>query len=53
MFLDIFKTKEKKNKKAMTTENNNEDTVNFEEYLNAETYATFQQMNLSRPLLKV
>lgn len=30
-----------------------EEAVDFEEYTNSQTYATFYQMNLSRPLLKV
>ncbi|XP_060828935.1 probable ATP-dependent RNA helicase DDX27 [Bombus pascuorum] len=49
---DIFKTKEKKSKKKMVVKENDEETINFEEYSNIETHATFYQMNLSRPLLK-
>lgn len=49
---DIFKTKEKKRKKKVVDKENNEETINFEEYSNIETHATFYQMNLSRPLLK-
>lgn len=30
-----------------------EETIDFEEYSNSELHATFYQMNLSRPLLKV
>ncbi|XP_076624413.1 dead-box helicase Rs1 [Colletes latitarsis] len=49
---DIFKTKEKKNKKKKTSNENDKETINFEEFSNVESYATFYQMNLSRPLLK-
>ncbi|XP_033360984.1 probable ATP-dependent RNA helicase DDX27 [Bombus vosnesenskii] len=49
---DIFKTKEKKSKKKVVVKENDEETINFEEYSNIETHATFYQMNLSRPLLK-
>nr|XP_012150388.1 PREDICTED: probable ATP-dependent RNA helicase DDX27 [Megachile rotundata] len=49
---DIFKTKEKKNKKKKNVEENDEEAIDFEEYSNSETHATFYQMNLSRPLLK-
>lgn len=37
----------------MAVKENDEETINFEEYSNIETHATFYQMNLSRPLLKV
>lgn len=37
----------------MVVKENDEETINFEEYSNIETHATFYQMNLSRPLLKV
>lgn len=47
---DIFKIKEKKKKKI--TKKANEETIDFEEYSNIESHATFHQMNLSRPLLK-
>ncbi|XP_076169054.1 dead-box helicase Rs1 [Ptiloglossa arizonensis] len=49
---DIFKTKEKKNRKKKAVNENNGETIHFEEYSNSEPYATFYQMNLSRPLLK-
>ncbi|CAK9823753.1 Probable ATP-dependent RNA helicase DDX27 [Anthophora retusa] len=49
---DIFKTKEKKGKRKKIVQETEEETINFEEYSNAEPYATFYQMNLSRPLLK-
>ncbi|CAK9811224.1 Probable ATP-dependent RNA helicase DDX27 [Anthophora plagiata] len=49
---DIFKTKEKKGKRKKILQETEEETINFEEYSNAEPYATFYQMNLSRPLLK-
>ncbi|XP_053985019.1 probable ATP-dependent RNA helicase DDX27 [Hylaeus volcanicus] len=49
---DIFKTKERKNKKKKTAYENEEEAINFEEYSSSEPYATFYQMNLSRPLLK-
>lgn len=51
--IDIFKTKEKKNRKKKAVNENNGETIHFEEYSNSEPYATFYQMNLSRPLLKV
>ncbi|XP_006618560.1 probable ATP-dependent RNA helicase DDX27 [Apis dorsata] len=50
LILDIFKIKEKKKKKI--TKKANEETIDFEEYSNIESHATFHQMNLSRPLLK-
>jgi len=31
----------------------NEEAIDFEEYTDSQTYTTFYQMNLSRPLLKV
>ncbi|KAK9304444.1 hypothetical protein QLX08_004216 [Tetragonisca angustula] len=49
---DMFKTKEKKSKKKKIIKENDEETINFEEYSNIEFHATFYQMNLSRPLLK-
>ncbi|XP_076293966.1 dead-box helicase Rs1 [Lasioglossum baleicum] len=51
---DVFKTREKKGKKkkAVKEDDDDEETINFEEYSNSEPYATFYQMNLSRPLLK-
>ncbi|XP_034181342.2 dead-box helicase Rs1 [Osmia lignaria lignaria] len=49
---DVFKTKEKKNKKKKNVKENDEETIDFEEYSNSESHATFYQMNLSRPLLK-
>ncbi|OAD54146.1 putative ATP-dependent RNA helicase DDX27 [Eufriesea mexicana] len=49
---DTFKTKQKKCKKKNVIKENNEETINFEEYSNTESHATFYQMNLSRPLLK-
>lgn len=49
---DIFKTKEKKGKKRKAANENDEETIDFEEYSNTESHATFYQMNLSRPLLK-
>ncbi|XP_076231044.1 dead-box helicase Rs1 [Calliopsis andreniformis] len=48
---DIFKTREKKHTKKKTVKDN-EESIDFEEYSNSEPYATFYQMNLSRPLLK-
>ncbi|KYN37293.1 putative ATP-dependent RNA helicase DDX27 [Trachymyrmex septentrionalis] len=47
---DIFKTKEKKSKIKNVKEK--DEVVDFEEYTNSQTYTTFYQMNLSRPLLK-
>ncbi|KAI4481704.1 hypothetical protein M0804_009225 [Polistes exclamans] len=49
---DAFKTKEKKGKRKKSTKEQNEETINFEEFTNVESYVSFQQMNLSRPLLK-
>lgn len=49
---DAFKTKEKKGKRKKNTKEQNEETINFEEFSNVESYVSFQQMNLSRPLLK-
>ena len=49
----MFKTKEKKSKKKKIIKENDAETINFEEYSNIEFHATFYQMNLSRPLLKV
>ena len=49
---DVFKTKEKKGKKKKVPKENDEETIDFEEYSNSELHATFYQMNLSRPLLK-
>ncbi|XP_015429519.1 PREDICTED: probable ATP-dependent RNA helicase DDX27 [Dufourea novaeangliae] len=49
---DVFKTREKKSKKKKVAKESDEETINFEEYSNLEPYATFYQMNLSRPLLK-
>ncbi|KYQ60175.1 putative ATP-dependent RNA helicase DDX27 [Trachymyrmex zeteki] len=47
---DIFKTKEKKGKIKNMKEK--DEVINFEEYTDSQTYTTFYQMNLSRPLLK-
>lgn len=49
---DIFKTKERKVKKKKVVEEDEEEAIDFEEYSNTESNATFYQMNLSRPLLK-
>ncbi|XP_011695028.1 PREDICTED: probable ATP-dependent RNA helicase DDX27 [Wasmannia auropunctata] len=49
---DVFKTKEKKGKMKKVKEKNEEKTIDFEEYTDSQTYTTFYQMNLSRPLLK-
>ncbi|XP_014605115.1 PREDICTED: probable ATP-dependent RNA helicase DDX27 [Polistes canadensis] len=49
---DAFKTKGKKGKRKKSTKEQNEETINFEEFTNVESYVSFQQMNLSRPLLK-
>ncbi|CAL7938635.1 unnamed protein product [Xylocopa violacea] len=49
---DIFRTKEKKGKRKQNVKENDEETIDFEEYSNTESYGTFYQMNLSRPLLK-
>ncbi|XP_076762063.1 dead-box helicase Rs1 [Xylocopa sonorina] len=49
---DIFKTREKKGKRKQSAKENDEETIDFEEYSNTESYGTFYQMNLSRPLLK-
>ncbi|XP_043487770.1 probable ATP-dependent RNA helicase DDX27 [Polistes fuscatus] len=49
---DAFKTKEKKGKRKNNSKEQNEETINFEEFSNVESYVSFQQMNLSRPLLK-
>ncbi|KAI4497125.1 hypothetical protein M0802_007871 [Mischocyttarus mexicanus] len=49
---DAFKTKERKKKRKKSTKDQNEETINFEEVSNVESYVSFQQMNLSRPLLK-
>jgi len=52
--IDIFKTKEKKPKKKTNKEKDEkEEKIDFEEYTENQGYATFHQMNLSRPLLKV
>ncbi|XP_029666526.1 probable ATP-dependent RNA helicase DDX27 [Formica exsecta] len=48
---DTIKTKEKK-KKIKFVKENDEETLDFEEYTDSQTYSTFYQMNLSRPLLK-
>ncbi|XP_018059170.1 PREDICTED: probable ATP-dependent RNA helicase DDX27 [Atta colombica] len=47
---DIFKTKEKKSKIKNMKEK--DEVIDFEEYTDSQTYTTFYQMNLSRPLLK-
>ncbi|KYN06275.1 putative ATP-dependent RNA helicase DDX27 [Cyphomyrmex costatus] len=47
---DIFKTKEKKSKMKNMKEKNK--VIDFEEHTDSQTYTTFYQMNLSRPLLK-
>lgn len=51
---DIFKTKGKKAKRRNLPQENDQDqeTMNFEEYTSSELYGSFYQMNLSRPLLK-
>ncbi|XP_033333122.2 dead-box helicase Rs1 isoform X1 [Megalopta genalis] len=49
---DVFKTRERKSKKKKAIKDDEKETLNFEEYSNSEPYATFYQMNLSRPLLK-
>ncbi|XP_047367312.1 probable ATP-dependent RNA helicase DDX27 [Vespa velutina] len=49
---DAFKTKQRKGKRKDTTKEQNEETINFEEFTNVDSYVSFQQMNLSRPLLK-
>lgn len=51
--LDAFKTKQKKGKRKNATKEQNGEKMNFEEYTNVDSYVSFQQMNLSRPLLKV
>lgn len=52
-FADSFKTMERKVKRKNSTKNKDEGTIDFEECTNFESNATFYQMNLSRPLLKV
>jgi len=52
LIVDIFKIKEKKGKTKNMKEKN-EEAIDFEEYTDSQTYTTFYQMNLSRPLLKV
>ncbi|KAG7204513.1 hypothetical protein KM043_004939 [Ampulex compressa] len=49
---DAFKTKERKGKKKCINKGNEESDLKFEEYMTSEAYASFHQMNLSRPLLK-
>ncbi|XP_012232938.1 probable ATP-dependent RNA helicase DDX27 [Linepithema humile] len=49
---DIFKTKERKGKKKNSAKEKDEEVIDFEECTDSQTYATFYQMNLSRPLLK-
>ncbi|EZA60045.1 hypothetical protein DMN91_008506 [Ooceraea biroi] len=49
---DIIKTKEKKDKKEKTAREKDEETIDFEEYTENQTYDSFHQMNLSRPFLK-
>ncbi|XP_025993179.1 probable ATP-dependent RNA helicase DDX27 [Solenopsis invicta] len=49
---DTFKTKKKKGKMKNLMKEKDQETIDFEEYTNSQTYATFYQMNLSRPLLK-
>ncbi|XP_070163016.1 probable ATP-dependent RNA helicase DDX27 isoform X2 [Polyergus mexicanus] len=49
---DTVKTKEKKKKIKKFVKENDEETLDFEEYTDFQTYSTFYQMNLSRPLLK-
>ena len=48
---DVFKTKERKGKKF--TKEKDKELMDFEECSNYDTSATFYQMNLSRPLMKV
>ncbi|XP_012056214.1 PREDICTED: LOW QUALITY PROTEIN: probable ATP-dependent RNA helicase DDX27 [Atta cephalotes] len=48
---DIFKTKEKKSRIKNMKEK--DEVIDFEEYTDSQTYTTFYQMNLSRPLLKM
>ncbi|KMQ89020.1 putative atp-dependent rna helicase ddx27, partial [Lasius niger] len=49
---DTVKTKEKKGKIKKSVKENHEEALDFEEYTDSQTYSTFYQMNLSRPLLK-
>lgn len=51
---DVFKVKEKKKKKRekVSIKEKDEETIDFEEYTENQAFATFYQMNLSRPLLK-
>lgn len=49
---DSFKTKEKKGKKKNVLKEQNEGIIDFEECISGGSYVSFQQMNLSRPLLK-
>lgn len=49
---DSFKTKENKGKKKNVLKEQNEEIVDFEECISEGSYVSFQQMNLSRPLLK-
>ncbi|KAK2579488.1 hypothetical protein KPH14_010801 [Odynerus spinipes] len=49
---DAFKTKEKKGKKKSVMKEQNDEIIDFEEFTNVGPYVSFQQMNLSRPLLK-
>lgn len=60
LIADSFKVKEKKGKRKNVVKEKDdvekekdEETIDFEECTNFETDATFYQMNLSRPLLKV
>ncbi|XP_043277330.1 probable ATP-dependent RNA helicase DDX27 [Venturia canescens] len=48
---DAFKTKERKGKRKKTSKEN-EELMDFEESEVPDAYASFYQMNLSRPLLK-
>lgn len=52
-YADMFKTKERKGKKKNSAKEKDEQTIDFEECTDSQTYATFFQMNLSKPLLKV
>jgi len=39
--------------KKKANEENNEEKIDFEEYINNQEHTTFVEMNISRPLLKV
>lgn len=53
IYSDAIKTKEKKLRKEKAAKVEEKELVDFEECTDYNTMASFQQMHLSRPLLKV